>query len=362
MTLSDAATHAGLGLPVQKGTPHRLLKRLVAKLSWFFLHHQVAFNNDVLDTLDRQVLGDAGLVGRLDAQAARMDAMSVVLDTLGRDVWAAMAALTERLDSQDAELWAAVTAQAGALDARVADMAADLWSAVATQSTRVDAHSAELWSAIGGQTEQIETQGEDLWEAVHKLWAAVNDGRELLDQEQVALKIHVDLMQRQAFARHHEGIGQLRTELAGMSLLFAEVEKHFLKVQEQFSEVHSRLQALPVETSLQIAEIYDRLEASAADARRRQGTVNAFLDRLRRTLPEPPTPEDLEELPDAMSSIYPDFEDVFRGPSIGVTELVKEYLPDVLALDRHGPVVDLGSGRGEWLEVLQTCRRGRLWG
>ncbi len=241
-------------------------------------------------------------------------------------------------------------------DARVADMAADLWSAVATQSTRVDAHSAELWSAIGGQTEQIETQGEDLWEAVHKLWGAVNDGRELLDREQVALKIHVDLMQRQAFARHHEGIGQLRTELAGMSLLFAEVEKHFLKVQEQFSEVHSRLQALPVETSLQIAEIYDRLEASAADARRRQGTVNVFLDRLRRTLPEPPTPEDLEELPDAMSSIYADFEDVFRGPSIGVTELVKEYLPDVLALDRHGPVVDLGSGRGEWLEVLHSMQ------
>ena len=37
MNLSEAEAHAQLGIPVPKGTPNRFLKRLVAKLSWFFL-------------------------------------------------------------------------------------------------------------------------------------------------------------------------------------------------------------------------------------------------------------------------------------------------------------------------------------
>ncbi len=78
-----------------------------------------------------------------------------------------------------------------------------------------------------------------------------------------------------------------------------------------------------------------------------------LLNELRRTLPEPPSVDQLTELPHALDSIYTVFTDVLRGPTRAVKERVREFLPDVLAVGCGGSVVDLGSGRGEWLDLLR---------
>jgi SAM-dependent methyltransferase len=353
--------------------PQRSLKRLIAKLSWFFLHHQVSYNTEVLDTLSKDVLGEAGLVGRLNAHDANADAMGVEFRTLGRDLWTAIAAQTAHLDeqngemwaaiaaqsdhlgAQDAELWSAIAAQTDRLDSQNADLwkaiasqtdrldaqHADLWSAISAQTHRFDSLAAEVWAAVAAQTDQLETLGRDLWQAVHDMWDGAIDTREVLDQEKVALKVHVDLMQRQAFARYHEGIGALRSELTEISM--------------QMADIHTRLEAVPAQMRAPIDAIHKEIEVASAEVRRRQGVMDAFLDKMRRTLPEPPSRDVLERLPDAMETMYSDFEDTFRGTITFVTENVRAYLPDVLALDGHGPVVDLGCGRGEWLEVLKDA-------
>jgi SAM-dependent methyltransferase len=46
------------------------------------------------------------------------------------------------------------------------------------------------------------------------------------------------------------------------------------------------------------------------------------------------------------------FEEVFRGPRDRVSELVAPYLP---LLAEHGPVLDIGAGRGELLEALRDA-------
>jgi SAM-dependent methyltransferase len=56
------------------------------------------------------------------------------------------------------------------------------------------------------------------------------------------------------------------------------------------------------------------------------------------------------------AAIYPDFEDRFRGSAADVRERLAVYLPEVRACVRTGEagprVLDLGPGRGEWLELL----------
>jgi chromosome segregation ATPase len=455
---------------------HRLLKRVIAKLCWFFLHHQVAFNTEVLAALETLILSETGRGTQLEAQAAQLEAQGAdlwaaitthtgQLDALS-DLWAAITTHTSQLEAQGADLWAAITTHTGQLDAlsdlwaaitthtsqlealgdlraaitthtgqlealgdlRAAitthtsqleaqgadlwaaitthtgqlealgdlwaaitthtgqlDALSDLWAAITTHTSQLEAQGADLWAAITTHTSQLEALGDlwaaitthhtsqlealgDLWaaitthtsqlealgdlraaitthtsqlEALGDLWAAITthhtsqlealgdlraaiaNARELLEQQQVALKLQVDFVQRQAFVRHHEGIGDLRTELAEMGLL--------------------------------IGEFHKKLDTGAAELRLRQGAVDLLLNEVRRSLPEPPSPQALEKLPRAMDAMYADFEEVFRGPSVHVTEVVKEYLPDVLALDRHGPIVDLGSGRGEWLELLKDA-------
>ena len=52
--------------------------------------------------------------------------------------------------------------------------------------------------------------------------------------------------------------------------------------------------------------------------------------------------------------LYQEFEDAFRGTRAFVTEMLEGYLDDVRAVEGDGPVVDIGCGRGEWLELLSA--------
>jgi hypothetical protein len=48
--LTQAETHADLGLPVGASERFRLIKRLLAKVSWPFLRHQIAFNHALIQS------------------------------------------------------------------------------------------------------------------------------------------------------------------------------------------------------------------------------------------------------------------------------------------------------------------------
>lgn len=51
-----------------------------------------------------------------------------------------------------------------------------------------------------------------------------------------------------------------------------------------------------------------------------------------------------------LEALYVALEDRFRGTRAEIKELFREYLPYV---KEHAPVIDLGCGRGEWLELLR---------
>lgn len=54
------------------------------------------------------------------------------------------------------------------------------------------------------------------------------------------------------------------------------------------------------------------------------------------------------------AAIYPAFQDHFRGSAAEIMAKLSVYLPDVDRLVGTGGVVDVGSGRGEWLTMLAS--------
>jgi O-antigen chain-terminating methyltransferase len=58
------------------------------------------------------------------------------------------------------------------------------------------------------------------------------------------------------------------------------------------------------------------------------------------------------QLDDSYEALYRDLENVFRGTREQVRAFVADYVADMKTIAHLGPVVDLGCGRCEWLELL----------
>jgi SAM-dependent methyltransferase len=152
-----------------------------------------------------------------------------------------------------------------------------------------------------------------------------------------------------------------------------------LQLQEQRN---ARLQASIATTDLTV----DDLDASVRDGLDRFGTqLDALTDELRgmqRSLQELrsdvnvvrsrqdlvlraarqalPGGYDVEALSDltrelgsGQEELYEDLEDTFRGTRERIVEISREYVGDIESVPGSGPVIDVGCGRGEWLEVLR---------
>jgi len=99
----------------------------------------------------------------------------------------------------------------------------------------------------------------------------------------------------------------------------------------------------------------DRLKAQSSQLELRLGRL---LEEARRRLPAPFDDEQLHVLIDDRShqldAFYAAFEDEFRGSRQDIKERLRVYLPLIEAAklgDEQNPLLDLGCGRGEWLEL-----------
>lgn len=124
--------------------------------------------------------------------------------------------------------------------------------------------------------------------------------------------------------------------------------------------VLDRLVEFEDELTAQRRSVIDAVERAAqarTEALTTRGRVDMFLKEARKRLPDEPFDKDeLSAFADALDrrfdSLYADFELTFRGHPDEIREKLAVYLPDILALPGDGRVVDVGSGRGEWLDVL----------
>lgn len=102
------------------------------------------------------------------------------------------------------------------------------------------------------------------------------------------------------------------------------------------------------------------LKRSLLDQQRRLGLL---LEEARKRLPAPLDSAQLEafakEDDHLLDAMYATFEDQFRGTREDIKNRQRVYLPimtDCNAGTPEAPVLDIGSGRGEWLELLRENR------
>jgi SAM-dependent methyltransferase len=134
---------------------------------------------------------------------------------------------------------------------------------------------------------------------------------------------------------------------------------------EQLQEISARLAHFATRAELSdTQQSVEKLKGQAADQTRtsldQERRLAALLEHARKQRAEPtsivPNQTLVAEDDHLLDAFYAAFEDHFRGPREEIKRRVAVYLPLVEATGAgaaDAPVLDVGCGRGEWLELLQ---------
>jgi len=157
----------------------------------------------------------------------------------------------------------------------------------------------------------------------------------------------------------HSATAAVRAGLSSAEIL---AETAVVGVDNLREAVNSRLEDIVNRQDARLDVLEASVEKLAASVERSQGelarhraVVDLALRELRSSLPTdgPDLEAVTRPLDESYDRFYDDFESVFRGTREQVMERQREYL--ALVADIPGPVLDIGPGRGEWLELLRNA-------
>ena len=168
------------------------------------------------------------------------------------------------------------------------------------------------------------------------------------------LRIDAEIQQlRKDVSDLRSKVRQDGTAVNSVSTGSAESTQDFSEMLKLSREQNADLRERAVELFAAVQQIRTELTVQG-------GRAGLFLEEARRRLPEPLTPAEVErvlsEIAHRFDSVYLAFENIFGGSREQVKERRVAYLPALKSVRGNrslGPVLDLGCGRGEWLELMR---------
>jgi SAM-dependent methyltransferase len=169
-------------------------------------------------------------------------------------------------------------------------------------------------------------------------------------------------------ALHHQKIGGLFREqqaiVEDQEKVRADMQAYLLSEQERsrrqaelLERYDERLNEAKAKYETLMNQLTQRLQQTRAEVVMQERRLSLLLEEARRRLPESFSQEQLETFVDegthVLDVLYASFEDEFRGSRQDIKDRFKVYVPILRDAGITGAILDLGSGRGEWLEVLK---------
>jgi SAM-dependent methyltransferase len=138
--------------------------------------------------------------------------------------------------------------------------------------------------------------------------------------------------------------------------LEAEVSKRTASFLEEARADLDNLRTAMSGTRASLGELATAHARSSTEVHTMRTRVDMLLREARSRLGDPFDEDGLRlfarELEGRFDALYADYEARFRGPEPEIRKRLEVYVPDVLRADGIGRVMDIGPGRGEWLELL----------
>ena len=294
---STEGVNSSFGLPITGRGPKSMMKRVTAKFIWPFLRHQVDVNLVLVSEIrDLQTRHDAllTLVEQQLSDSGHVNSSIRRLDTQVDFVEDGLHNIEKALHILEGQ-----------------------YTDVAEQR---ESHLADVLAHLGRRTGELENQ--------------------------------IDLGHRQLLARFYDGFGALQRDAADLTRQFAGLSRQLADLS---TKQESELEEMSAELEFELQSL---TSVAAAESRKfatllaRVAEVDFFLTEVKRTYPDLVKPERLVGLPSGFDALSSAFVETFRGSFEDIKERVSVYLPELKSIAALGPVLDIGCGRGELLELL----------
>ena len=185
------------------------------------------------------------------------------------------------------------------------------------------------------------------------------------DQREVNFNLILSL--KESLTINHQLIAEIKTLKTQIDDCLITVDARFQAANEHLNIVDNSIQELDkqivaVDTQFQgMNERHFRNDSYLKnDLMQQKRLISLFLEEARQRLPEPFNQEQLQtfvsEDEHLLDSFYVAFEDHFRGTREDISYRLKVYLPLIEKANvgtPDTPILDVGCGRGEWLELLK---------
>jgi 2-polyprenyl-3-methyl-5-hydroxy-6-metoxy-1,4-benzoquinol methylase len=182
---------------------------------------------------------------------------------------------------------------------------------------------------------------------------------------------HIDLSsgetQRKIADLHHQQISTLFREQRELTedqnKLKSDISGHLGLTQNQFKEQaliqeKSAIELLELKSFIE-SNITQRLQQTRMELVLQERRLTTLLEEARKRLPEPFDSDQLKHFVEQkdllLESLYSSLEDQFRGTREDIKERLRIYLPILSKAGATSEILDVGCGRGEWLEVLKEA-------
>lgn len=169
--------------------------------------------------------------------------------------------------------------------------------------------------------------------------------RQLNDlQSVVRMQFHSIILEQGKVTRIHDDLNK------GYMNLEAQINKHAGEQTEVQQRQAAELQGLRGQLEKQIDELVERLQKFRMDIAQQETRLANFLDKT--SVATEPV-QSIGERDHLLDSMYFALEDTLRGTPEQVKETAQVYLPVLRHAEITTDILDVGCGRGEWLEVLR---------
>ena len=199
-------------------------------------------------------------------------------------------------------------------------------------ATHVNEAVAQLYHEIHEQREQNQTQ-------LEKLPAQLKDL-----QSVVRMQFHSIISEQGKVLRIHDALNK------GYVALQAQMNRRESEQTEVQERHAAELQALRTQLERQVDALVDRLQKLRMDIAQQETRLANLLDNA--VVSEQPSSA-IGERDHLLDAMYFSLEDTLRGTPEQVKETVQVYLPVLRDAGITTGILDVGCGRGEWLEVLR---------